>query len=90
MRSPVRQCALPFSRPWTRRPATRSKTVTRRHHADFRRVLVHFEDLGVWWPMVGHALGPDLWLMAYDARGFDLGPLVAARLVGTRRFPASR
>src|SRR5262249_22753183 len=29
-----------------------SKTVTGRHTADFRRVLLHFEDLGAWWPML--------------------------------------
>ena len=31
--------------------------------------------------------GPDLWRMARDARSFELGPLLAARRVGARRFP---
>ena len=31
--------------------------------------------------------GPDLWRMARDARRFELGPLLAARRVGARRFP---
>src|SRR6476619_2904167 len=32
--------------------------------------------------------GPALWLMARDARNFELGPLSAARRrVGARRFP---
>ena len=33
--------------------------------------------------------GPDLWRMARDARSFELGPLLAARRVGARRFPGS-
>jgi hypothetical protein len=31
--------------------------------------------------------GPDLWRMARDARRVELGPLLAARRVGARRFP---
>jgi hypothetical protein len=57
-------CALQFLRPWTQRPATRSKTVTGQYNADFRRVLVHFEDLGAWWTQYRGLATGDLWLMA--------------------------
>jgi len=45
-------CALQFFRPWTRRPATRSKPSRDDTMQTCRRVLVHFEDLGAWWPML--------------------------------------
>jgi hypothetical protein len=65
----------------------RSKTVTRRHNADLATCAGALRGLGRVVADVGHDVGPGLWLMAYDARGFEPGPLLAARLVGTRRFP---
>jgi hypothetical protein len=80
-------CALQFLRPWTRRPATRSKSVTGRHNADFRRVLVHFEDLGAWWPMLDTTWDLTSGSWPKTREGSSWARFWAARLVGTRRFP---
>ena len=83
-------CALQFFRPLTRRPATRSKTVTRRHNADLPTCTGALRGLGRVVADVGHDLGPDLRLMASDARRFDLAPFWRHDWSARGAFPASR
>ena len=69
---------------------TRSKTVTRRHNADLPTCTGALRGLGRVVADVGHDLGPDLRLMASDARRFDLAPFWRHDWSARGAFPASR
>ena len=83
-------CARQFLRPWTPRPATRSKTATRRHSADFRHVLVHFADLGAWWPMLDTMCDLTSGSWPTTREGSNRARFLAHHWSARGAFPASR